>query len=90
MTCHRTKAAAFRRELELLAGLSPIKVLVPLHPNKQTRRRLHWQVGGLLTLEDAVNVTGRASVWLDRIWTIRDQAAVDDEEAQPIDCGSRC
>ena len=49
-------------------------------------RRLHWQVGGLLTLEDAVNVTGRASVWLDRIWTIRDQAAVDDEEAQPIDC----
>ena len=35
--------------------------------------------------EDAIDIAGRAPVWVDRIWSIRDQAAVDDEEAFPME-----
>ena len=49
------------------------------------RRRLHRHVGWLLAFEDAIDIAGRAPVWVDRIWSIRDQAAVDDEEAFPIE-----
>ena len=30
-------------------------------------RRLHWQVGGFLAFENAIDVTGRALVFVDRI-----------------------
>ena len=43
-------------------------------------RRLHWQVGWLLALEDAIDVAGRAPVLVDDIRPIGDQAAVGDEE----------
>src|ERR1700732_1016155 len=48
-------------------------------------RRLHRQVGGLLTFEDAIDIIRGAQVWLDRIWPIRDQAAVADEVAIRVD-----
>ena len=35
-------------------------------------RRLHRQIGGLLAFEDAIDVAGRAPVWLDRIRAIGD------------------
>ena len=44
-------------------------------------RRLHRQVGGLLALEDAVDVAGRAPVLVDPIRPVGDQAAAGDEEA---------
>src|SRR5262249_55511751 len=36
-------------------------------------RRLHWQIGWLLALEDMVNVTSRAAVLIDNIGSIGDQ-----------------
>ena len=50
-------------------------------------RRLYWQVGRLLTLEDAVNIAGRAPELVEVISAIRDQAAGGDEEAFVIDRG---
>src|SRR6266436_10294459 len=50
-------------------------------------RRLHWQVGRLLALEDAVDVAGRAAILVDRIRPVRDQAAARDEETCPVDRG---
>src|SRR5262245_57445138 len=35
-------------------------------------RSLHWQVGGLLSLEDAIDVAGRAPVLVDKIRPIGD------------------
>src|SRR5260370_25904638 len=43
-------------------------------------RRLYRKIGRLLALEDAIDVAGRAPVWVDRIRTIRDQATIVDEE----------
>ena len=37
-------------------------------------RRLHRQVGGLLALEDAINVPGRASVLVDQVRPVGDEA----------------
>src|SRR5579863_9949251 len=36
--------------------------------------RLHRQICGLLALEDAIDVTGRAPVLVDRIWPVRGEA----------------
>ena len=44
-------------------------------------RRLHRQVGGLLALEDAIDVAGRAPVLVGRIRPVGDQAAAGDEVA---------
>ena len=44
-------------------------------------RRLHRQVGGLLALEDAIDVAGRAPVLVDEIRPVGDQAAGGDEDA---------
>ena len=33
-------------------------------------RRLHWQVGRLLAFEDAINITGRALVLVERIRSV--------------------
>src|SRR5215471_11618156 len=41
-------------------------------------RRLHRQVGGLLTFEDAIDVAGRASVRLDRVRSVGNQATAGD------------
>jgi hypothetical protein len=38
------------------------------------------KIGGLLALEDAIDVAGRAPVRVGRIRTIRDQAAIVDKE----------
>ena len=46
-------------------------------------RRLHRQVGGLLALEDAIDVAGRAPVPVDHIGPIGDQTASGDEVAWP-------
>ena len=50
-------------------------------------RRLHRQVGGLLALEDAIDVAGGLPVLVDVIGPIGDQAAVSNEEPSGIDCG---
>src|SRR5262249_40646114 len=42
-------------------------------------RRLHRQVGRFLALEDAIDVSCRASVLIDRISSIRNQAAAGDK-----------
>jgi hypothetical protein len=51
------------------------------------RRRLHWQVGRFLALEDAIDVTGRLPILFDLIGTIGDQPAGGDEVAVSTDCG---
>ena len=61
-------------EAECLGGLEIDHELV-------LGRRLHRQVGRLLTLEDAIDVAGRAPVLVDEIGSIGDQAAGSDEEA---------
>jgi hypothetical protein len=43
------------------------------------------QVGRFLALEDAVNITSRAPVHVDRIGPVRDQAAGGDEVAERVD-----
>src|SRR5262249_51669121 len=50
-------------------------------------RRLHWQVGRLLALEDAIDVTCRASELAGKINAIRNQAATDDKDGVR---GDRC
>jgi hypothetical protein len=46
---------------------------------------LHRQVGGLLALEDAVDVDGAAAVLIDEIGAVGDQAAAGDEVRLPAD-----
>ena len=48
---------------------------------------LHRQVGRLLALEDAIDVAGRASVLVDQIGAVGDQAATGDVEAEGVDRG---
>src|SRR5262249_48196823 len=43
------------------------------------RRRLHRQVSRLLTLEDAIDVSGRAAELVDEIRSVGNQAAIDRE-----------
>ena len=50
-------------------------------------RRLHREVGRLLALEDAINVTGGAPVLVDKIRPIGDQAAACDEVSAKVDGG---
>ena len=50
-------------------------------------RRLHWKVGRLLALEDAIDVARRASVLVDDIGPVGNQAAASDEGAIGIDGG---
>ena len=47
----------------------------------------HRQVGGLHTLEDAIDVGGRITKLVDRIRAIGDQAAARDEIAVRVDRG---
>src|SRR5262249_36400434 len=51
------------------------------------RRRLHRKVGGLLALEDAIDVTGGAAELADKTRPIRDQPAGSDEKALVVECG---
>jgi hypothetical protein len=39
------------------------------------RRRLHWQVSGLLALEDAIDVAGGATIFVQQMGRVGDQAA---------------
>ena len=50
-------------------------------------RRLHWQVGGLLAFEDAIDVAGRATVLFDVIRPVGDQATSGGEDTIEVDCG---
>ena len=50
-------------------------------------RNLHWKVAGLLALQDAVDISGRASVRIDRIKPISGQPAGVDEKVLEVDCG---
>ena len=50
-------------------------------------RRLHRQVRGLLTLEDAVDIAGRAPELVDKISRIGYQSAAGDVVAGGIDRG---
>ena len=67
-------------EAERLGGLEIYDQLV-------LGRRLHRQVGGLLALEDAIDVAGRAPVLVDEIRPIGHQAAGGDEQAVGVDSG---
>src|SRR5262245_31507757 len=51
------------------------------------RRVLHRKVGRLLTLEDAIDVTGRAAIGVDCIGTVGGQATGRDKEAKGVDGG---
>jgi len=48
-------------------------------------RLLDRDVGRLLALENAINVAGSATIWLDRIWPVRDEAASGNEGPQGVD-----
>ena len=48
-------------------------------------RRLHWQVGRLLALENAIHVPCRAPILVDDIGSVRNQATGADEVAERID-----
>ena len=50
-------------------------------------RSLHRQVGRLLALEDAIDVASGASVLVEQIRPIADQAAAGDEKAGGVDRG---
>ena len=50
-------------------------------------RGLHWQVGGFLAFEDAIDVGCRAPVLVDKIGPEGNQAAGGDEEAFVVDRG---
>jgi hypothetical protein len=50
-------------------------------------RHLHWQIGWLLALEDAIDIAGRLPVLVDVISPIGDEAAGGDEGAFGVDCG---
>src|SRR5262249_9421491 len=47
-------------------------------------QRLHGQIGCLLALENAINVSGRAPVLIDDIATIREQPASGDVKTHRI------
>src|SRR4029077_1410192 len=49
------------------------------------RRRLHWQIGGLLTLEDAIDVAGRIPELLYEIGAVGHKAAGSNKDAIPVD-----
>ena len=42
-------------------------------------RRLHWQVGRFLALEDAIDIASRSPVLVDHIGPVGDQAAAGDK-----------
>jgi hypothetical protein len=50
-------------------------------------RCLHRKVAGLLAFEDAIDISGRASVRIDGIKTISEQATGIDEKVLEVDCG---
>src|SRR6476620_10906512 len=50
-------------------------------------RRLHRHVGGLLALEDAIDVTGCVSILVDEIGPIGNQAPISREEPFEVDRG---
>jgi hypothetical protein len=56
-------------------------------------RALHWQVGGLLALKDAIDVASSLPAWIDRVRSIRNQPTVSNEDAEWVGCWqsvSRC
>ena len=53
-------------------------------------RRLHWQVGWLLTLEDAIDVFRGASELIDRYRAVGNQAAVDDVVTKAVVLRAAC
>jgi hypothetical protein len=53
-------------------------------------RRLHWEVGGLVAFEDAIDVAGRAPVRVDQIRPIGDQAAASNVKAVAVNRSRSC
>src|SRR3974390_613510 len=49
-------------------------------------RALHWKVGGLFALKDAIDVASSLPTWIDIIRSVRDEATCSDEETVRIDC----
>src|SRR5262245_42922337 len=68
------------REAERLRGLEVDHQLV-------LSRCLHWKVGGLFALQDAINIAGRTAPLNKQIGTVGNQAACDDEKAIAINGG---
>src|SRR5262249_56186818 len=50
-------------------------------------RRLYRKIGRLLALEDAIDISGCAPVLVERIGSIRDQAAGLAPDRAGVDCG---
>src|SRR5215471_21484654 len=48
-------------------------------------RVLHWKVGGLFALKDAIDVASSLPAWIDRVSCVRDEATCSDEETERID-----
>ena len=59
------------RHIEAASALAVLRLIT----SSKLGRRLHRQVGRLLALENAIDIAGRASVLVDRIRPIGDQAA---------------
>src|SRR5262249_26809983 len=50
-------------------------------------RRLNRKIGRVFAFEDAIDVSRRASMWVDRIGPVGDQATGGDEVARKVDRG---
>ena len=48
-------------------------------------RALHWKVGGLFALKDAIDVASSLPVLISRVSSVRDEATCSDEETERID-----
>src|SRR3974377_189066 len=49
-------------------------------------RALHWKVGGLFALKDAIDVASSLPVLISRVTSVRDEATCSDEEKVRADC----
>src|SRR3974377_2080869 len=67
---------------------SEAKCLSRLEVDHQLKfsRALHRQLGGLLTLEDAIDVASSLPELIDRVWPIRDETTISNEGTKRVDC----
>ena len=72
------KQRTWNGEAERLRGLQIDEQLI-------LGRRLHRHIGGLFTLEDAIDVASRAAERIDRVRSVRDETTSSYEITPPVD-----